>query len=74
MMTCYLVTRIVCNTMGKKLCWNKCVQVSAQIPHLIAAFQLEAAEKNKGDIVIRRQTAAWQGAVQLSKLILAKSC
>lgn len=43
----------------------KCVHLSAQIPHLVTAFQLEAAHMNRRGIVIRRQTAAWWGAVQL---------
>lgn len=36
----------------------KCVHLSAQISHLVAAFQLEAAQMNRRGIVIRRQTAA----------------
>jgi len=58
----------------KKYVGMKCVCLSAQIPHLVAAFWLEAAQMNRRDIVIRRQAAAWWGAVQLSKLILAESC
>lgn len=48
------------------------MQLSAQIPHLVAMFLLEATLMNRRDTVIRRQTAAWNGPVQLSELVLAE--